>query len=950
MPIAEVGKKLSLGKLSVLCVNAHSLSRKKFTEFSANIRLLQGLFTFIIVVETWLKATTDFGFELQGYKSRSLYRNGVRKGGGVKIYFLNHICAHNVDLLIRCDADVESLVLKVNIPGFGIMMLAGLYRPPKGSFSRFISYASDLLEKFMDKRTIVCGDFNINTLDDFSVLCQDYSNLFLSHGFVNTINLATFILKNKELSCLDHIWNNIGIISSSYVLRPALSDHLYVAIVFETKIHNHQVKICFRDFSEPRKNAFLSMVGYNFSTFNPIFTTSNELMQQFSDFLYKILNKFFPLRTKMIAYKNLNAPWICKELRECIKKKHHWYNLLKQNLITPDSFRWYSNHLRYTLNLAEQEYYRRKFDKLGKNPKKNWRTLNSLIKGGESSSSDHFIVGGNPEYNPKIICDAFNSYFISHPQEVAAQIPNSMNNYINAIPSVPCSMVFFNTDALEVANVIDRMKKSGGSEDIPVKFLKFCSNFVSEWICRIFNFSVQTATFPTLLKKAKVTPVYKKGSRTDISNHRPIAVLSNISKIFDELINCRIKHYFTSKNLLSQNQFGFRAKKSTEQATLMLIDRVMPALESGKYAICVFLDFSACFDTIDRNILFEKLNRYGVRGICLEFIKSYFTGRTQYVNVLECKSEVQHQNLGVIQGSKCGPTFFDIYSNDINLLCQTEECLLYADDTCLTYVHEDLSELTRIVNSKLHNILDWCNFNRMSLNPAKSEYMIISNKIIQTEPCILMGNQTITRKHNVRYLGLQIDDRLTYHSHIDVLRSKLSRMIGISYKIRKNLNLRASKNYFYAFIYSSVIYCISTWGGTLLCIQSSDKLLNTYNRAVRVLFEQFFSAGENIHKSLGILKLEDVYKLSISTYMYKIVQCGEVECIGNSLQLTLPSHSYSTRNRYLYNVPFPRVNAIRRNFHYQFINAWNDVPAEIKSARTVKSFRKQLSNHYLNEY
>ena len=88
-------------------------------------------------------------------------------------------------------------------------------------------------------------------------------------------------------------------------------------------------------------------------------------------------------------------------------------------------------------------------------------------------------------------------------------------------------MVFYNTDAIEVANVINRMKKSGGSELIPVKFLKFCSKFVSEWIGRIFNFSVQTATFPTLLNLANVTPVYKKDSRTENCNHRPIAVLSN---------------------------------------------------------------------------------------------------------------------------------------------------------------------------------------------------------------------------------------------------------------------------------------------------------------------------------------------------------------------------------------------------------------------------------------
>ena len=118
-----------------------------------------------------------------------------------------------------------------------------------------------------------------------------------------------------------------------------------------------------------------------------------------------------------------------------------------------------------------------------------------------------------------------------------------------------------------------------------------------------------------------------------------------------------------------------------------------------------------------------------------------------------------------------------------------------------------------------------------------------------------MGTQTITRKHNVKYFGLQIYDRLPYHSHIHVLRSKLSRRVGISHRMRKNLNLRAAKNYLYAFIYSSVIYCISTWGGALLCIQGSNKLLKPYDRAVRVLFEQLFSSEENMHKCLGIHKV-----------------------------------------------------------------------------------------------
>ena len=145
------------------------------------------------------------------------------------------------------------------------------------------------------------------------------------------------------------------------------------------------------------------------------------------------------------------------------------------------------------------------------------------------------MVGVFPEYNPKIISDGLNSCFIRYQQVLAVQNLNKMNNYTNAIRKAACSMVVFDADALEVANNINRMKKSGDQVDIPVKFPNFCYNFTYEWISRIFNLSLQTAIFPNSLKKIMVTPVYKKGLRVETFNHWPNSVLSNISKMFNEI-------------------------------------------------------------------------------------------------------------------------------------------------------------------------------------------------------------------------------------------------------------------------------------------------------------------------------------------------------------------------------------------------------------------------------
>ena len=133
-----------------------------------------------------------------------------------------------------------------------------------------------------------------------------------------------------------------------------------------------------------------------------------------------------------------------------------------------------------------------------------------------------------------------------------------------------------------------------------------------------------------------------------------------------------------------------------------MLDKVLPAIEKKSYAICVFLDYKACFDTISRQILFRKLERYGVRGISLDLVKSYYCNRKQYVQYNSCNSDVMLQELGVVQGSKCGPLFFDIYSNEFSILCGNDEHVLYADDTCLIYVSDDLNALTQHVNRRLN--------------------------------------------------------------------------------------------------------------------------------------------------------------------------------------------------------------------------------------------------------
>ena len=191
---------------------------------------------------------------------------------------------------------------------------------------------------------------------------------------------------------------------------------------------------------------------------------------------------------------------------------------------------------------------------------------------------------------------------------------------------------------MEISKIIASVKKEGSLGDISIRFLRACVPFILKPLCNFFNLCITSGVFPDIMKLAKINPVFKKGSTHIVTNYRPISILCNISKIFESIMYNRLNNFLMSQNILSERQYGFRKGKNTELAVLDLLHRVLPSIQDKKFAICVFLDYSACFDTICRDILLKKLERYGVRNSCLNLFKSYLTDRRQYVEYKNFRS------------------------------------------------------------------------------------------------------------------------------------------------------------------------------------------------------------------------------------------------------------------------------------------------------------------------
>ena len=941
-------RELKKNSLSLICINMRSLANK-FTELEMRVTSTKNRATFIICTETWLDPEKDYMLELDGYKSLCLHRN--RQGGGIKIYFLDYIGAIIIDELSSIRASHESLFLKMNIPGFGNLIVGGIYRPPSSSIRGFLSEFNDTLNLIASKRAIFGGDMNVDLMRLGSMSdISDYVDLIYSYGFHNQINIPTYASPstNTGSSCLDHIFHNLTTESDSFVIEPPLSDHYAISIVFNSKVDSAPVLTKFRDFSDLNRGKYQEKALEAFSAFSPPMHDVDLYASYLDSFLRSILNRYFPVKSKLLTQKRTRSPWIRGRILACIRKKHEWYHLAKRGRITFQSYKEIAAKVQKILNLAKTEYYQHMFDLFGNDMKKNFDLLNKMMKKDKKKPCTSFVLDGVHEANPSRIADAFNDYFIDHPKMIHDSIPISNESYFHLINNPINNFNFAHTTPDEISRKLLTMKKNSNIEDIPTKFLAMSQQYLSMPLCVLFNLCIDHGKFPSLFRVAKVIPVHKKGPETDIKNYRPISILCNLSKIFESLLYDRLRNHFTANNLLSENQFGFRARRNTEMACFSLVDRVLPALQKKSYAIIIFLDFKACFDTLSREILFEKLDLYGVENNSLQVIKSYFSRRKQFVNFMGTQSNTLAQNLGVIQGSKNGPVFFDIYSSDFTNLCNPKENIHFADDTCLIYVHDNIDELVDHVNARLEVVVDWCKFNKLSLNPAKSEYMLITTKPIANQPQLMIENEPIALKKCVKYLGLNIDDSLCFSDHVNKLKLKLSRLSGIAYRLSSSLNRKASFNFYYSCVYSALTYCISVYGGALSSSRG-ELLFNVQKRIVKTLFTKY-NPDECPFKVNKLLKLADVHRFCVSIHMYKIIQLGENEWIGDTLDYTNANHEYNTRNSDQLRPLFPRINVVKKSYKFQFVDIWNSVPVIIRNSPSLRIFKRKLSQNIIDMY
>ena len=277
----------------------------------------------------------------------------------------------------------------------------------------------------------------------------------------------------------------------------------------------------------------------------------------------------------------------------------------------------------------------------------------------------------------------------------------------------------------------------------------------------------------------------------------------------------RVYQFLEKYKCIYELQFGFRAKHSTNHALINITETIRSALDSNKTVCGIFVDLQKAFDTVNHEILLEKLQHYGIRGLTNQWFKSYLTNRKQFVSINGFESNIKVLPHGVPQRSVLGPLLFLLYINDLHFAIKHSNVYHFADDTNLLHINESFKKTQKYLNFDLKYLHKWLLANKISLNCNKTE-LIIFHKPRAKLPDklnIKLNGHILKHAHAIKYLGVYLDETLTGDQHCNILSKTLSRANGVLAKAR-HYAPRELRSMYYALFSSHLNYGSQVWGQT----------------------------------------------------------------------------------------------------------------------------------------
>uniref|UniRef100_A0A3B3H5U1 Reverse transcriptase domain-containing protein n=1 Tax=Oryzias latipes TaxID=8090 RepID=A0A3B3H5U1_ORYLA len=601
-----------------------------------------------------------------------------------------------------------------------------------------------------------------------------------------------------------------------------ITDHLPVFAVLKnvsskkmyTQTQGKWIRCCSSDNIDSFRRALCNQ------TWNEIYasTNVNEAYDAFLHRYIELYNLNCP-KIKISHKKNNEKPWITKGIEKACKKKNALYRqfVKEKSKEAENTYKNYKNKLVNIIRNSKKQYYHKLIEQHKLHMQETWKIINKLTKKNNKKQEypSYFKKNDIQIRNPMLIANELNEYFANVGNKLAMEIKEPIKKLKElSIQSNKFSMFLSEVSSNEILEIVRTFqnKRSKDWNDIDMSLIKNTIEFIVEPLTHIFNMSFREGIFPNNMKIAKIIPIFKNGDRHIFTNYRPISLLSQFSKILEKPFVKRMNNFIGKFNLLHEDQYGFRARRSTSMAIMHLVDHISSSIEKKKFTVGVFVDLQKAFDTLNHTMLLSRLQKYGFRGIAYSWLESYLINRCQYVYFNNEKSDMCPVTCGVPQGSLLGPILFILYINDLCKVSDLLNCVLYADDTTLYLSGDNLEKLLSDITKELSIIKQWFDSNKLSLNQNKTKYIILGYRKRENIFELKIEDVVLERVNEIKFLGVILNHTLSWKPHITYILSKLSKSLAILHKVKYFLNTVTLYILYCSFMIPYLTYCLEIWG------------------------------------------------------------------------------------------------------------------------------------------